>query len=513
MEKQLAYKEDLDLQDAVKYIEGSAQNLDHLKTWDHLNSFQKMEQANEDLSNIEKASQGPVDTDEVVSDYVVDTYETDTGNEEKERSVLTAIVEVSREGDQSNSADVLNRLDDDTIRRNLAIALEDGLDQREAQEVLRELDDAQERELLGQGLQTAELYIVDNGIDPRIAKNIPEAWSEERQNFHKAELQIAQETAKDLSERLGRPPRIIAMRGGCGSGKSFAVKRMYGDRGIFDDNGDVPGAVKPDYFKTRIIQEGRRREIELTSDQVHMESTGVNSMFTDKLAHDPEQSLLIDKQLESKDDISKLIDMAKETGKPIELLDNDVPIELSAYRVLSRDVGGTDPNIQFDGVAKGFLGIRTNREKVYNEVHSEPVVEQYILRAFDPVSKQQIEIARKQNGTVVVAEGYEELAEKVIFQDSNQAVQEISRAGNQIINQGYVDSFVNRFFDESERGLRSATEARKIFGAYVGLEMTMEEVMLSKAEGIEANPDSPEYTSDYREKLVVWRQTKREKTI
>ena len=137
MEKQQAYKEDRGLQDAVKYIEGSAQNLDRLKTWDHLNSFQKMEQANKDLSNIEEASQGPVDTDEVVSDYVVDTYETDTGNEEKQRSVLTAIVEVSREGDQSNSADVLNRLDDDTIRHNLAIALEGGLGQREAQEVLR----------------------------------------------------------------------------------------------------------------------------------------------------------------------------------------------------------------------------------------------------------------------------------------------------------------------------------------------------------------------------------------
>ena len=351
-----------------------------------------------------------------------------------------------------------------------------------------------------EGLSTSEL---------KKLKNQTEAWIEDRQEWHREELSLAHEAARDLSEKLGHPPRIIAMRGGCGSGKSYAVRSLYGDRGIFDEQGDVPGAVKPDYFKTRIKQ----KELEtppppgvvVTSEQVHLESTGMNAMFVQRLAQDPEASLLIDKQLEAADDITSLVEMGKEHGKSVELLDNDVPIELSAFRVLKRQVGGVDPNIRFDGVSAGFRGIRVNREAALRAVESEDIVTTYSLRAFDPKSKQQIEIATKRDGEVVVRAGYEELAEHVINQTQSDTELEIQEAGSQIITEEYIESFIGKFFDDSESSEKYKAEARKILGAYVGLGMTIEEALASKADGIEADPDSPAFTEGYRSKLIAWK--------
>ena len=375
------------------------------------------------------------------------------------------------------------------------------------------------KEQLKHGASTAKLYIKEGEtIDEKELKklkNSKEAWIEERQAWHEEELILAREAAKDLSEKLGDPPRIIAMRGCCGSGKSYAVKSLYGESGIFDSQGDVPGAVKPDYFKTRIKQHERESPpppgIEVTSVQVHMESTGMNSMFMHELAEDSDASLLIDKQLEAAGDIPELIELGKETGKSVELLDNDVPIELSAYRVLKREVGGTDPNIRFDGVASGFKGIRTNRESVYRSVNTEEVVGIYSLRAFDPDSKQQIEIATKQDGKIVVKAGYEELAQRIIFQTEDEAIQEIKETGKHVITEEYIESFVSKYFDNSERGQKGADEAREIFGAYVGLDMTIEEAMRSKADGIEADSAGKEFTPDYQEKLIVWKEQSKQK--
>lgn len=384
---------------------------------------------------------------------------------------------------------------------------------RDVEIIESELDRQAQIEKLEKGIGTVSIYMVDGETlsygELKKQKNSAEAWLRDRQEWHVDELDSAHNAALELSEKLGNPPRIIAMRGGCGSGKSFAVRSMYGDRGIFDEEGDVPGAVKPDYFKTRIKQKELESPpppgVKVTSEQVHLESTGMNAMFTERLAQDPEASLLIDKQLEVADDITSLIEMGKKYGKPVELLDNDVPLELSAFRVLKRQVGGVDPNIRFDGVSAGFRGIRVNREAALSAVESEEIVTEYSLRAFDPESRQQIEIAKKIDGMVVARAGYEDLAEQVINQPEAKTDQEIQEAASQIITDEYIEDFVAKFFDDSERSEKGRMEARKILGAYVGLDMTVEEALASKAAGIEADPDSPMFSEDYKDKLVAWK--------
>lgn len=381
-------------------------------------------------------------------------------------------------------------------------------------------EDAAER--LGDGVTSTVAVYIEGGKDMtdeelKRNKGNAEAYTAERQTWHEEVLDQAAEDARELSKKLGPPPRIIAMRGGCGAGKTTAVKEKYGDKGIIVD-GDVPGAVKPDYFKDVIKEEARRNlGVEVTSSQAHMESTGVCRMHTERLIEDPDASLLIDKQLEAGGDIPEIIEWGRKSGKQVELLDNDVPIELSAFRVLKRRIGGADPNIQFSGVARGFIGIRSNRGQVLDDVKDE-VVSDYSLRAFDPVSKQQIEVAKKVDGVIVYEEGYEELGKSVAMQDEAGARAEAAKAENQVITEEYVEEFVSKYFDESddapEWSKRGAQEARRVLGAYVGLNITLGEALDSKATGI--NPDRDPETGElidpnYREKTLDWVQQQRAK--
>ncbi len=364
--------------------------------------------------------------------------------------------------------------------------------------------------MLKEGYLTVSVYIRggDNMDESELrrVKREPEAYNEERQLWHNEILDQEVENAHELSKKLGPPPKIIAMRGGCGAGKTTAVKEKYGDKGIVVD-GDVPGAVKPDYFKDK-IQEKAMEEfgVEITSSQAHLESTGVCKMFLEQVVEEPEVSLLIDKQLEAPGDIPEIIKLGKESGKQVVILDLDVPIELAAFRVLKRPLDGKDPSVEFFGITRGFVGIRANRWQVLEDVKDE-IVSDYSLKAFDPVSKRQIEIIKKVDGEIVYEPGFEELGKAIIEQDEASARAEAAAAENQIITPEYVEEFVSRFFDESENApewsKRDAKEAREILGSYALLGgITLGEALDSKAAGLEPQDG---------EKLIAWVQQQRMK--
>lgn len=379
-----------------------------------------------------------------------------------------------------------------------------------------ELAKEKAKEQLSAGASTVSVYIEGGAsMSPKEWKKLKGeagAYTLERQAWHERVLEGAIEAGKHLSEELGPPPRIIAARGGCGSGKTTAFKKLLTGKNVFDVKGDIPGAVKPDYFKDVIKGEARDRlGVEVTSVQAHMESTGICRMYSEKLIDDPEASMVIDKQLEAEGDIKELIEWGKKSNKPVELLDNDVPIELSAFRVLKRRIGGADPNIMFDGVARGFIGIRANRGQLLEDVRDE-IVSTYSLRAFDPVSKKQIEVAKKVDGVMVYEPGYEELGRAIGRQDETGARTEAEKAKNQIITDEYIEEFVAKYFDESEGATKWSQEARNVLGAYTGLGITLGEALDSKAAGI--NPDRDKGTNElmdprYREKVVAFVQQKR----
>ena len=343
------------------------------------------------------------------------------------------------------------------------------------------------REKLSDGqTRTTQLYLRGGDSltvsEMRTQKGESSAYIPERQDWHAEVLGKAMEDGRELSERLGPPPRIIAMRGGCGSGKTTSIRRRYAETGIFDENGDVPGAVKPDYFKTVIIDKAEKDTgLRISAEQAHLESTGICKMYTDRLIREPNTSMLIDKQLDGADDITKLIQAGKETNKPVEILDNDVPIELSAFRVLKRELGGADPNMPYDAVVRGYLGIRANRAKVVEDCHDE-IVSDYTLRAFDPKSKDQVEVIKKVNGELVFMPGREELAREICGQGRESAMQEAAGVGKQEITEGYIKSFTERFGNPQDEVW--TMKVRNALSPYLGLGMTLKEALDSKSDGV-----------------------------
>ncbi len=389
-------------------------------------------------------------------------------------------------------------------------------------EHMADLEKAREASELRGGATTVSVYIRDvDAKELRRLKGKAEAYTPKRQEWHSQVLDEAVEAGRHVSEEMNKldgvpPPIIIAGRGACGAGKTTAFKNLLKAKGceVFNERDDIPGAVKPDYFKDVIIDEAARElGVDITSDQAHMESTGICKMYSERLKNDPDTSIIIDKQLEAAGDIPEIIEWGHETGKQVALLDNDVPVELSAFRVLKRKIGGADPTMRFGSVARGFIGIRANRGQVLEDVQDD-AVSIYSLRAFDPVSKQQVEVIKKVDGKIVYEPGYEELGSAVSFQDEASARAEANRVENLTITSEYVEDFVSRYFDESNGPTKYSQEARDVLGAYAGLGITIGEALASKADaGI--NPDRTEsgelIDPNYREKITAWVQQERAK--
>ena len=460
-------------------------------------------------------------TGEALADFAIDQTEqprTEDQAEETKVAFVAVETEAVEESLIGTAEDPVIALVDAGTTSNVVEGIRDIADSGKvevAEALAEDLEAIEDHEAFENGATTASRYMIDaEGLttaEIKKKKNNPEAWEQSRREWHAEELALQRVDALELSRKFGDPPRITAMRGACGSGKTTSVKEKYGDRDIFDESGDVPGAIKPDYNKGRVKHKGETTPpppgVELTSSQVHLESTAMTAMLTEILAADPEATLLIDKQLEAADDMTSIIEMGKEYGKPVEILDHDVPVELSAFRVLKRPYGGVDPNIGYDGVSSGFRGIRQNRAALIEQVETEEVVDSYALRTFDPVSRRQIVIANKVDGQIKVDEEHSELYQSVSLQTDEDIEQEIETAANAEITEEFIEGFISRNFDESEGSAKYRDEARRILGAYVGLGMTFKEALDSKASGIETDSESGAFTSveDCRARLLAWK--------
>lgn len=367
---------------------------------------------------------------------------------------------------------------------------------------------------LDRGDLTAQVYLQGGDFmskaEIRRIKGKAEAYTPERQIWHQEVIEKTLADARELSERLGPPPRIIAMRGGCGSGKTTAVRQRYGESGIFDANGDVPGAVKPDYFKTVIIEKARTDlGLAISSEQTHLESTGVCRMYSDKLVQEQGVSMLVDKQLDGAGDVEELIRAGHETGKSVEVLDNDIPIELSAFRVLRREIGGTDPNMPYQAVVRGYLGIRANRAQVVEACRDE-IVSDYALRAFDPETKEQIEVIKKVDGELVYVPGKEDLARGILAQGRSEAMLEAESVGEQEITESYIEDFVKRYGNPDDASW--AKKVKDTLSPYLGLEMTLKEALDSKSDGVMLSEDLRRWKEKQAEIARQAEQTEAERT-
>ena len=299
----------------------------------------------------------------------------------------------------------------------------------------------------------------------------PENWDGSRRLLHERLKRENVQLALDLSRRLERentripPPTIFALRGSPGAGKTTALRMghpMF--RGILDEKGQPSGSLAPDVFKGPLKEEGN-----LSSIQVHAESTMLGRAVKNEVSK-AGTSVVFDKLMNEHADIEEMIESAKETDRKIAIMDIDVPLELSAVRVLGREKGGADPNITFDGVAQGFRGIRENREAQHKALDDNPqLVNGYVLMAYDKESRQSVEVALwdEEVGKVRIIEGRENLASQSIEEPE----EEIERIRNTVITEEYIKNFTETYFDEKSQ--QHAETTAKTLRQYLGKTIAM----------------------------------------
>ena len=325
-------------------------------------------------------------------------------------------------------------------------------------------------------IDTAEAFcIVDmKGLsknERRIIQDNPKNWEENRRLLHEKQKKEKIQLGLDLNKRLERenpkipPPTIFALRGCPGAGKTTALRKghkMF--KGILDENGQPSGSLAPDVFKGPLKENGN-----LSSNQVHAESTMLGRAVKKELSN-ANTSVVFDKLMNEPEDIEEMIESAKETNRKIAIMDIDVPLELSAARVLAREKGGADPNINFKGVSDGFKGIRKNREVQHKALDDNPqLVNGYILMAYDKESRQSVEVAvwDEEAGKVRIIEGRENLTDQSIEEPE----EEIKKVENTIITEEYIKNFTATYFDEKsqQHAEKIAETLRQYLGKTIGM--------------------------------------------
>ena len=308
----------------------------------------------------------------------------------------------------------------------------------------------------------------------------PENWSPERRAVHEASYAVHKAESDALSERLSKHhtnPVILALRGSPGAGKTTALRMGHPSfEGILDDKGEATGAVAPDVFKPDLIGEDA-----ITSSQVHAESTMLGRRLNSELINDPEASLVYDKLMNDRSDIDEMLKAAAETGKKAGILDIDVPLELSAIRVLGREKGGDSPNIAYDGVVAGFVGIRVNRGHLVNSLQAagEDVVEGYALMAFDKASHQSVEVAIWQDGNIVATQGMEGRLAELTDYDALEANTEVARVKDMVLSEEYIEYVADTYFGSDESAQRAKQKTVANLRLYLG--KTLAEALDEKA--------------------------------
>lgn len=310
----------------------------------------------------------------------------------------------------------------------------------------------------------------------------PDEWHPERVKFHEQIITTMLTKADALSRRLrrheideGRKPTIYCLRGTCGSGKTTALRGGLFN-GILDETGEPSGTLAPDVLKTPLRENGKMSHVQV-HDESSMLSRKLSRAMRERASNEP-YSMVYDKLMAYPTDFEDVFEDAAETDREVAILDMDVPLELSAVRVLSRTKNGEDPNIDFAGVANAFSAVRKNRSALFGQISAHPdTVSAYTLRAFDPKSKQSVEVARLENGKIQVVPSREALAEQAVISSDEEVDAEVKRIRNTIITEEYITYFEETYFDESSK--QYATKNVAVLREYIG--KTLGEALDSKS--------------------------------
>ena len=280
----------------------------------------------------------------------------------------------------------------------------------------------------------------------------PKEWHPERVLLHERIIEIMLEQADALSRRLreceskkDQGPTVYCLRGVCGSGKTTVL--LSGEiEGVLDESGQPSGVLASDLIKV-LLRNGRALSHIQVHDEASMLSRRLGGILHERAMLEP-YSMVYDKLMAYKTDFEDVFHDASETGRKVVIFDMDVPLELSAVRVLAREKGGKHSNIDFKGVTDAFLAIRKNRSTLFGQIMKNlGVVDSYVLKGFDYNAKYLNDVARLGDGEIQIVPGMEDLAEDAIKSSVKKIEIEISEVRDTLITEEYISYYKDKYLD------------------------------------------------------------------
>ncbi|WP_372359266.1 zeta toxin family type III secretion system effector XopAJ/AvrRxo1 [Xanthomonas axonopodis] len=291
----------------------------------------------------------------------------------------------------------------------------------------------------------------------------PENWHPERRKLHEKLLDEARSSALTLAESLERDgcqPTLFALRGNTATGKTrIATKKIPALAAALEKTGGK-GCINPDVFKSSLAKSEAGAKI-FSSAQVHNESCFLADHFEDGLRSQRTgsgaiASIVVDKRLARAYEIDSYIELAKETGRKVELCDIDAPLENSLTGVLQRKPEGEDPRPPYPVVSSGFVAVRSNRLGVIDRFIADPGLGNYRLVGTAEDGKK-VMVASVMGGELSVEDA--DLYEKITSPQASVT----GDLADKIIDNELIDRLTNNI-DDPERAANTRAALEKYNG-------------------------------------------------
>ena len=341
------------------------------------------------------------------------------------------------------------------------------------------------------GVKTFALFAADGytfpdpstGLEFENAIDDPKHWQPERAAIQEEIVEKEIIGALALSESLrnaeanrGIGPTIYAMRGLSAAGKTQAVKRI---EGVIIEDGETVGALSPDTAKRDLYAVSGG-----VTDQIHKESGSIRRRVEGAMksfALEMEISDIRDSVMKDDADIEVAIRDAEETERRLVMIDIDVPLEVSATRLLLRPKGGADPNPNPAYLSRAFGGIRGNRvnairllKQAYETGRVKDV--SYSLLCYD--SKSDPKIIQREVYRLWVDSKTGELEEEVLdeelFKEATTDPEDAKAIlEDTMITKEFLDDYCQKYFNNDEGSEKYIQELRSGVAPYLAQDPPM----------------------------------------
>ena len=284
--------------------------------------------------------------------------------------------------------------------------------------------------------------------------NNPNHWLSERAELHTHLINTAVAQAQELNKILP-PNTVFVLRGNTAVGKTGISKKP--GRIVEAGLSTTTGIVNPDVYKPELMKREACGPLSATHAQAHEESTMIARRVIEQLERQSGLSFVVDKRLHSATSVDEMIGLVERSGRKLEIIDIDAPLELSLLRILTRRTDEeSDPRVPFDAVTLAFEGIRRHRARTLQLVQENPSIACYRLFSVQANGDPELiaELPREHTDRrLVISTDKTERYEDAIQCDS--LIENIRAFKNQRLTDAYIDAVVPSFTDRQRSKIQA----------------------------------------------------------